>query len=118
MTSIDVVIPSYRLKEKYLLPILQMEVPEGAEVHYIIVADNPEVKSPKRLLEKVDGERVKLIINPQNLGASESRNVGIENSTADWVLFLDDDAQLLASDTIRKSIKILDNDITIGQYRI
>ena len=53
--------------------------------------------------------------NKENLGASVARNQAVEKSQSEYILFLDDDAQLVATDTIRKSIKILDNDITIGQ---
>ncbi len=53
--------------------------------------------------------------NKENLGASVARNQAVEKSQSEYILFLDDDAQLIATDTIRKSIKILDNDISIGQ---
>jgi GT2 family glycosyltransferase len=91
MVSIDVVIPSYRLLSEYLLAIIQMDVPPEIRVSYIIVADNPKLETPKELLPFINNEKVVLIKNPENYGVCKTRNVGIDNAKAEWVLFLDDD---------------------------
>lgn len=91
MKSIDVIIPSYRLESKYLLAITQMKKPKGVEVRYLIIADNPDVEVPLEIQKIVDNENILLFINKKNLGAHGSRNVGLENSNAEWILFIDDD---------------------------
>ena len=53
--------------------------------------------------------------NKKNLGASVGRNMAVNSSQSDYILFLDDDAQLIAHDTLRMAVKIFDNDISIGQ---
>ena len=93
MTSIDVIIPSYRLQSEYLIPIVQMEIPFGTKIRYLIIADNPQAEIPKDFMPLIDNENVILFRNKENGGSSKSRNVGIDNSNADWILFIDDDVK-------------------------
>ena len=93
MLSIDVIIPSYRLLSEYLLPIVQMDIPEDAQVRFLIIADNPKAEIPSEIGPFIDNKKVILIRNPENLGVCKTRNIGIESSTADWLLFLDDDVK-------------------------
>jgi GT2 family glycosyltransferase len=90
-STIDVVIPSFRLEEKYILPILQLPVPEAVSATFYVIVDNPRIVVPVAIQEMVDGERVHLIINQTNIGAAETRNTGIDKGKGEWILFLDDD---------------------------
>jgi len=93
MVSIDVIIPSFRLQSEYLLSLIKMEQPPDTVVRYLIIADNPKASIPQALLPYIDGKKVILFRNPANLGSSGSRNKGIDNSIAEWILFLDDDVK-------------------------
>lgn len=99
--SIDVVIPTFRLEEKFILPILQLNVPEAATVKFYLVADNPKLDIPASILTLVDNKKIFLTIHQQNIGAALTRNAGIDQGKGDWILFLDDDivvgADLLAT---------------------
>lgn len=90
-TSIDIVIPSFRLEEQYILPILQLKRPAGARVRTYLVVDNPAVQPSPAIQALVDNESIFLHINPENRGAAITRNTGMEAGSGDWVLFLDDD---------------------------
>src|SRR6202012_1459568 len=89
--SIDVVIPSFRLEEKYILPILQLDVPDSAIIKFYLVADNPKLKISPSILALVDNKKIFLTINKENMGAALTRNTGIDQGRGDWILFLDDD---------------------------
>jgi len=89
--SIDIVIPSFRLNEKYILPILHLPKPANAIIRCYLIADNPSIVPSPAISGMVDNEHIFLIINEKNIGAAETRNKGIELSRADWILFLDDD---------------------------
>lgn len=91
MTSIDVIIPSYRLQSRYLVPILQMDIPPDAQVRFTIIADNPKVEIPLEVDRLVDNQKVFLLRHPVNKGVCEARNAGIEHAISDWILFMDDD---------------------------
>jgi len=89
--SIDIVIPSYRLNEKYLLPILQLPKPAGFDINFYLVADNPAAKVPDSIKNLVGRTDIHTIINEKNLGFSATRNKGIDAGHGDWILLLDDD---------------------------
>ncbi|KAA2242570.1 glycosyltransferase [Chitinophaga agrisoli] len=89
--SIDVVIPSFRLDEQYILPILRLRKPANAHIKFYLVADNPAIVPSAAIQSLVDNEQVFLSINPKNMGASLTRNAGINMGQGEWVLFLDDD---------------------------
>lgn len=89
--SIDIIIPSFRLDEKYILPILRLPKPAHAVIRFFLVVDNPSVVPSDNIRSLVDNNNIFLIVNEKNMGAAETRNKGIELSQAYWILFLDDD---------------------------
>ncbi|MBO9732590.1 MAG: glycosyltransferase family 2 protein [Chitinophaga sp.] len=96
--SIDIIIPSFRLDEQYLLPLIHLPKPNGWRFNYYVVVDNPKVKPGKEILRLAEEGAIQLFINPVNLGAGESRNKGINAGNGDWMLFLDDD--IVADDNL------------------
>nr|WP_068886780.1 glycosyltransferase [Pedobacter panaciterrae] len=90
-TSIDVVIPSFRLDEDVLLNIFNVERPDGFLVNFYIVADNPSLVIPDGILKLADDNKINLIKNEVNLGFSKTRNNGIRLGRGKWILLLDDD---------------------------
>lgn len=93
-TSIDVIIPSFRLIPETLLPILNLQKPENATIHFYLIADNPGIVASASIRNLVDNHSVTLLINKQNIGASATRNRGIEAGKSEWLLFLDDDLEV------------------------
>lgn len=89
--SIDIIIPSFRLDEQYLLPLIHLPKPGGWKFTYYVVVDNPQVQPGKEILRLSGEGAIHLFINPENLGAAESRNKGINAGSGEWMLFLDDD---------------------------
>ena len=89
--SVDVVIPSFRLEEKYLLTILNLVKPANTDIKFYIVVDNPFIDSPPAIKPLINNQDTFLIINEVNMGAAETRNIGMAAGSADWILFLDDD---------------------------
>lgn len=95
LITIDVVIPSFRLNPATLLPILKLPKPAGVQIKFYLIADNPSITPHPSILELIDNENYFLIINPVNKGASITRNIGIESGQGSWILFLDDDIDVL-----------------------
>lgn len=89
--TIDIVIPSYRVNEAFILPVLDLSVPEGAVVRFYLVIDQPDLTIPKSVLQRADQQTVFCYQNPVNMGAALSRNKGMDMGDGDWILFLDDD---------------------------
>ncbi|KAH7882103.1 glycosyltransferase family 2 protein [Phlebopus sp. FC_14] len=90
--TIDVVVPSYRVQMRFLDPILNLQPSPTCTVMFVVIIDNPSSASCAELEAKY-GSRpdVRIRVNEENLGASASRNRGMKESAAEWVLFLDDD---------------------------
>ena len=90
--TIDVIIPCYRVDIRYIDVFLSLESSPTSTVMFVIIVDDPCSPHIHELLDKY-GHRadVRIRINPQNIGASASRNRGLQESAAEWVHFLDDD---------------------------
>lgn len=86
---IDVIIPSIRLSSDFLIGLLKLNIPQDVDMTYYIIIDNPSISIPK--LSKISTLNIKFIRNKTNLGAGQTRNVGLDNAQGDYVLFLDDD---------------------------
>jgi glycosyltransferase involved in cell wall biosynthesis len=89
--SIDVVIPSFRLNEQNLLPVLTLSAPAFVRVVYYLVVDNPGSAVPDSIRQLADDRNIFLLLNEKNEGASFTRNRGMYAGSGEWILFLDDD---------------------------
>lgn len=87
-TSIDIVIPSIRFDMERMLDALQMDIPPGVDISYYVISDNRNLASKDF---EYMGLPARLIVNEGGLGAPLSRNVGLDVSMGEYVLFLDDD---------------------------
>ncbi|KIK36718.1 glycosyltransferase family 2 protein [Suillus luteus UH-Slu-Lm8-n1] len=90
--TLDVVIPSYRVLLPFLDAILALKESPTCETMFIIIIDNPHSSKIIELEAKyAHRPDIRIRVNESNLGASASRNRGMKESAADWILFLDDD---------------------------
>ncbi|GAQ83776.1 hypothetical protein KFL_001610170 [Klebsormidium nitens] len=93
---LDVVVPTFRCDVSLLNGIRSLRIPEGVATTFIFIIDDPAKKEQiERIKEWESAARplgsVRVRVNDTNAGASTSRNHGLSESSADWVLFLDDD---------------------------
>ncbi|EIW62202.1 glycosyltransferase family 2 protein [Trametes versicolor FP-101664 SS1] len=90
--ALDVVVPCYRVDMRPLDRFLALQQSPTLAVMFIIIVDDPNSPRIGDLTQKY-GSRpdVRIRVNAQNLGASASRNRGLLESAAEWVVFLDDD---------------------------
>lgn len=94
--TLDVVVPTYRVQSSMLARILALRVPPGVTMQFTIICDRPGHSEAAAALEALarahtDDPMVRIRTNDANVGAGPSRNRGLAESAADWVLFLDDD---------------------------
>jgi len=105
---VDIVVPTFRIDVAYLTRICSIEVPDRFRSTFIIVVDNPPklmqiagVDDCNRaalwletyLVKESRGNNIRVRCNSSNLGASTTRNRGIKESAAEYILFLDDDVK-------------------------
>ncbi|WP_336514434.1 glycosyltransferase family 2 protein [Pollutibacter soli] len=93
ISSIDVVIPSFRMNPEYILPMLAMDIPPQVKTTFILVKDQPGPVPDSIRYARGNFELV-VLVNDRNLGSAATRNRGMEAGHGDWVLFLDDDIRV------------------------
>lgn len=102
----SIIVPSYNRNEeiKVLLESLKQQTLYNFEV--VIVDDCS--KKPVSVNEEYPFE-VKVIRNNSNVGAAQSRNVGANHASREWLLFLDDDDRFMSEKCERLTQEISQN---------
>jgi len=98
-TSVSIILCTHR-SERYedfieALDSLNAQSCENEKLEIVVVVDgNRELydRILKSGIEEADKADVKVILNEENLGLSESRNKGIKEAKGDVIAFFDDDA--------------------------
>ena len=88
----SVIIPYYKKKNTIKQSIKSVILQNYKNLELILIYDDEDKSDLKFLynLKKFD-KRIRIIINKKNLGAGQSRNVGILNSKGKYICFLDAD---------------------------
>jgi hypothetical protein len=97
--SLDIVVPTVRANASSLRRVAELSVPPAfASLRILIVVDGPQSEVAWLDLRRLKAQHASIELlstrpGPHGwpAGASAARNVGIEASAADWILFLDDD---------------------------
>lgn len=79
----------------------------------IIVVDNKSTDGSVDRLNQNFGNKIKLIKNNKN-GCSSGRNLGVENASGDWIVFLDSDQWVVSDTWLDAGLFILSNRKGIG----
>ena len=112
--EVTIIIPVYNTPEQYLRKCLDSALKQSIQnIEVIAVDDGSTDKSGQICDEIAAGDKRLKVIHTENMGVSNARNVGIEQSNAPFILFLDADDNLEA-DTCEKCLSIItktDDDI-------
>lgn len=114
--SLSIVILNYNTKDLLrdcLESIFKNHKPEITRGEYeVIVVDNASNdESPKMVLNEFP--KVKLIINPQNLGFAKGNNRGIKETRGKYILLLNSDT-LIEKGTLPVMVKYLEDNPEVG----
>jgi hypothetical protein len=90
--TVDIIVPSFRCSRDYIERFLALRSShKDVDVNYIIIVDNPAVNVDWLVAIGKERNDVRVRRNKENKGAPHSRNVGMNESGAEYCLFLDDD---------------------------
>lgn len=87
---ISVITTAYNI-EAYIEECLQSIIKQTLKDLEIIVVEDCSTDGTLDKINNVKDPRIKLIRNKENIGAGRSRQVGIDNSTGDYIIFIDGD---------------------------
>lgn len=87
---ISVIMPAYN-SEKYIEQAIRSVLQQKMKTELLIIDDCSRDKTAQVVRPYVDNESVIYIKNKKNLGAAESRNVGIRMAKGSYIAFLDAD---------------------------
>lgn len=112
--DVSVVLPTHNGKKGLVASVDSVLAQERVDVEVIIVDDNSgtETAAICARLAKCDN-RIVVVRNESNLGAAESRNVGVELARADVVAFMDDD-DYWYPEKLSRQLCELNNDERVG----
>jgi glycosyltransferase involved in cell wall biosynthesis len=108
--TVSVIIAAYNRPE-YLRDALKSVVNQTYPIHEIIVVDDCSSIQLQSVVDEFPDFDILYFKKDKNLGVSNSRNVGIQKSTGDWIAFLDDDDYFLPN-KIQSNV----NDIMSSNY--
>lgn len=115
MIKVSIIIPHFNSFES--LKTLIKSIPEREELEIIIVDDRSEEDIQKKLRNFVLEERkVKLFFNEKGMkSAGTCRNIGIDKSVGEWLLFADADDFFLENmfEKIEKALKKINDRVEI-----
>lgn len=123
--KVSIIVPVYNV-EPYIEDCLKsvgMQQYDG-EIECIVVDDCGTDKSidiARRYVEDYNGSvKFKIVAHEYNRGLSAARNTGIENSSGDYVYFLDSDDEMLpgAVQCLAEPVKSKEYDFVIGDYTV
>lgn len=88
LLKISVVIPAYNA-EKYIKRAIRSVINQTLKPHEIIVVDDGSLDNTYSIVSKNFPDII--LYKQDNQGPSAARNLGIKNSSGDWITFLDAD---------------------------
>ena len=89
--KISIIIPAYNV-EKYIDKCITSVINQTYDNIEAIIVNDGSTDNTALIIEKyseVDNRII--VVNKENSGVSDSRNIGIENITGDYAFFLDSD---------------------------
>jgi len=108
--KVSVIIPAYNMAELTLLTVKSVLRQTYKNIEIIVVDDGSKDET-REVLKEVE-EKIRYVYK-ENGGASSARNLGIINSTGEYIALLDCD-DLYLPGKIEKAVEALDNDPKIG----
>lgn len=86
---VSIIVPTFN--RLHLLPRTLESLVNQSHKNIEVIVINDAGEDINSVIEKFNDKRIKLINNETNLGLAGTRNVGLRNSTGDWICLCDDD---------------------------
>jgi len=105
--TVSVVIAAYN-RPDYLREAIKSVVAQTYPIEQIVVIDDHSSIKLQDIVDEFPNENILYFKKEKNQGVSNSRNIGIQKATGEWIAFLDDD-DLFLPDKIKQNINDTSN---------
>lgn len=115
MSKISVIVPVYNVQE-YIEQCIESILSQSMTDMEIIVIDDGSLDESINKVKKFNDKRIKIICK-NNGGLSSARNVGIENASGEFIVFVDSDDYIVYEKAIEEMYQIAkedNSDIVVG----
>lgn len=118
MPLVSIVIPVYNVEDKIERCIESVVNQSVEDIEIILVNDGSTDKSGNICDEYASSDKRVQVLHLENSGVSATRNLGIENSISDYILFIDSDDSVSEKivEELLNAIKIGDCDFAMCGY--
>jgi teichuronic acid biosynthesis glycosyltransferase TuaG len=121
MFQVSIIMPYFK-KKKFIENSIRCILNQSYQNFQIIIVDDELSLESSEVLKRIHSldKRIKVINNPQNLGAGQSRNSGIEVASGDLIAFCDCD-DLWKETKLEKQINFMretQSDLSFTAYEI
>src|SRR4030095_982853 len=106
MPKVSVIIPTHNRAE-FLRSAITSILNQTFQDFEIIIIDDASKDHTREIIAHFNDARIKVIHNQVSEGAAGARNIGIRNSTCEYIAFLDDDDEWLP-EKLQMQICLLD----------
>ena len=114
MNSFSIIIPTYN-RSFLLMRAIRTALEQKYNNYEIIIINDASTDNTSNLLKKYFHECIKIIENKENMGAAQSKNIGIKHATKDWIVFLDSD-DMYSQKSLGKFNKCINNNPNIDFF--
>lgn len=111
MKKVSIIMSAYNEKEEWIKESIDSIINQTYKnIEFIIVLDNPHNLKLKEVLSKYKNldNRIKLIVNKQNLGLVESLNKALNEASGEYIARMDAD-DISLKNRIEEQVKYLEN---------
>lgn len=87
---VTVIIPTYN-RAQLVTKAIESVLDQTYSNLEILVIDDHSTDNTKEIIEKIDDDRIKYLLNERTKGAQGARNTGLIKAKGEWIAFLDSD---------------------------
>jgi len=112
---VTVVTPSYN-SSPFIRETIESVLAQTYKNWEMIIVDDGSSDNSQEIIREytAQDERIKLIVNKENVGASKSRNIAIAEARGEYIAFLDSDDIWLADKLKNQIVLMQENDVLLS----
>jgi glycosyltransferase involved in cell wall biosynthesis len=110
---VSIIMPTYN-RAAIISNSIRSVLQQSHQNFELIIVDDCSSDNTEEVVKKIKDSRIKYIRHPRNLGAASARNTAIENSTGQYIAFLDSDDAWLPEKLVNQLKCFEESDAEIG----